>query len=103
MIVRHDNSIFFEAEHLIDSLIHNITNTRLYFEVYGDEFSDQEFVAIQENMRGFAGAIKVVVDAYRKVTPAADRAEVMLALSDQMQLVLDAPLAMKGSGNVEDL
>jgi hypothetical protein len=103
MIVRHDNSIFFEAEHLINSLIDNVTNTRLHFEVYGDEFTDQEFVAMQENMRGYAAAIKVVIDAYRQVTPMPERAEFMLALSDQVQLILDAPLATKGSGNVEDL
>jgi hypothetical protein len=44
-------------------------------------------------MRGFAAAIKMIIDSYRELTPLAERAEFMLELSDQIALILEAPRA----------
>jgi hypothetical protein len=92
-VVQHDNLIYFEAEQLINAMIDNITNTRLEFEVYGDELTKEQWIDTQENMRGFAAAIKMIIDSYRELTPLAERAEFMLELSDQIALILEAPRA----------
>ena len=91
MIIEHEKRIYLECEALINSMIDNLSNTRLQFEVYGDELSRDEWYALQENMRGYAAAIKVIIDNYREVTPLADRAEVMLGLSEQIQSIMEAP------------
>jgi hypothetical protein len=91
-VVEHEGRIFFEAEHLINGLIDNLLNTLMETEVYGDEFSKKEYFAIQENMRGFSGAIKVIIDSYSHVTPLAERAEVMEKLSNQITNIINAPV-----------
>lgn len=91
MIIEHEKRIYLECETIINGLIDNLSNTRLQFEVYGDELSKDQWYAFQENMRGYAGAIKMIIDTYREVTPLAERAEVMLGLSEQIQEILEAP------------
>jgi hypothetical protein len=90
-VVEHNNLIFFEAEQLINAMIDNVTNTRLQFEVFGDELDKDEWVNVQENMRGYAAAIKVIIDAYREVTPLPERAEFMASLSGQIDAIMNAP------------
>jgi hypothetical protein len=95
-VVEHQGRIFFEAEHLINGLIDNLLNTLMETEVYGDEFSKVEYFAIQENMRGFAGAVKVIIDSYSQVTPLPERAEVMEKLSNQIINIMNAPVLEGG-------
>jgi hypothetical protein len=90
-VVEHNNLIFFEAEQLINAMIDNVTNTRLQFEVFGDELDKDEWANVQENMRGYAAAIKVIIDAYREVTPLPERAEFMASLSGQIDAIMNAP------------
>ena len=95
MNIEHGQRVYFEAETLINSMIDNLTNTRLHFEVYGDELDDVGWYALQENMRGYAAAIKVIIDEYREATPLAERAEFMLGLSEQIQKIMEAPSASR--------
>jgi len=90
-VLEYENFIFFEAENLISSMIDNVTNTSLEFEVYGDEMTSEERRDLQENMRGYAAAIKVLIDAYSELTPLAERKDFMISLSDQIVKILEAP------------
>jgi len=90
-VVEHNNLIFFEAEQLINAMIDNLSNTRLNFEVFGDELGEEDWVSIQENMRGYAAAIKVIIDSYREITPRQDRADFMGSLSEQIDSIMNAP------------
>jgi hypothetical protein len=92
-VVEHNNLIYFEAEQLINAMIDNVTNAALELDVYGDELTKEQWIDAQENMRGYASAIKIIIDAYCELTPLAERAEFMLMLSEQMTQVLEAPRA----------
>jgi hypothetical protein len=94
-VVEHNNLIFFEAEQLINAMIDNVTNTRLHFEVFGDELDKDEWANVQENMRGYSAAIKVIIDSYREVTPLPERAEFMASLSKQIDAIISAPRTVR--------
>jgi hypothetical protein len=92
-VVEHNNLIYFEAEQLINVMIDNVTNAGLELDVYGDELTKEQWIDAQENIRGYAAAIKVIIDAYSELTPLAERAEFMLMLSEQITNILEAPRA----------
>jgi hypothetical protein len=94
-VVEHNNLIFFEAENLINLMIDNLTVSQMELEFRGDEVDEAMWVDMQENMRGYAAAIKVLIDSYRELTPLADRAEIMLGLSSQITQILEAPRATR--------